>query len=101
MRILWVLILVVFTASCQMPSEAVVSGDNSAGLSFKLMNDTNDYDIYVDGLSMGKAADYVEGVSILKILPGSHVIRVERAGLVVFEEKHYVAAGANKVLVVK
>ncbi|MCG8313657.1 MAG: hypothetical protein MI976_10605 [Pseudomonadales bacterium] len=103
MRILSVLIVVFGLAACQMPSEEVISGDNSAGLSFKVVNvdDANAYEVFVDGLAMGKAKDFLAGKTILKVLPGSHVIRVERNGEVVLEEKHYVAAGANKVLVVR
>jgi hypothetical protein len=103
MRILLILTLVLFATACQLPSEEVISGDNSAGLSFKLVNvnDAASYEVYVDGLHMGKAKDFVAGVAILSVLPGAHIIRVERAEQIVLEEKHYVAAGANKVLVVR
>lgn len=86
-----------------MPSEAVVQGDNTAGLSFRLVNaaPAATYQVFVDGLLMGNAQDFKEGVALLRILPGSHVVRVESAGQVILEEKLYVAAGANKVLVVK
>lgn len=103
MRILFALMVVIGLTACQMPSEEVISGDNSAGLSFNLVSTDNSvtYDVFVDGLAMGKARDFLAGKAILKVLPGSHVIRVERNGQVVLEEKHYVAAGANKVLVVR
>lgn len=102
MRILSAVALVLFLGACQMPTEQVVIGDNSAGLSFRLAGDTNAvYEVYVDGLLMGKAREFREGEAILRVLPGSHVVKVVSNGQVVMEDKLYVASGANKVLVVK
>ena len=102
MRILSVIVLAFWLGACQMPSETVVIGDNSAGVSFRIAADTDQvYEVYVDGLLMGKARDFQEGKAILNILPGSHIIKVVSNGQVVLEDKLYVAAGANKVLVVK
>lgn len=102
MRILSVIVLAILVSACQMPSEQVVISDSSAGLSFRVMADKRAvYDIYVDGLLMGQAREFKEGEAILKVLPGSHVIKVISNGQVVMEEKVYVASGANKVLVVK
>lgn len=102
MRILSVLMLVALISACQLPSEQAVISDSSAGLSFRVMAEQNaGYEIYVDGLLMGQAHEFKEGEAILKVLPGSHVIKVISNGQVVMEEKVYVASGANKVLVVK
>lgn len=102
MRILGVLMLVVFLGACQLPSEHVVISDSSAGLSFRVPADSDAaYEVYVDGLLMGKARDFREGEAILKVLPGSHVVKIVSNGQVVMEDKVYVASGANKVLVVK
>ena len=102
MRILSVFVLVFWLGACQMPSEEAVISDSSAGISFRIVPDTQQvYEVYVDGLLMGNARDYREGKAILKILPGSHVIKVVSNGAVVMEQKLYVASGANKVLVVK
>ncbi|MDX1693336.1 MAG: hypothetical protein R3208_06205 [Ketobacteraceae bacterium] len=102
MRILSLVMLVLWLGACQMPSEEAVISDSSAGISFRILSDSKQtYEVYVDGLMMGKARDFKEGDAILKILPGSHVIKILSNGAVVLEEKLYVAAGANKVLVVK
>lgn len=103
MRVVILIMAALWLAACQLPSEEVVSGDSSAGLSFQLINaDSNAaYDVYVDGLLMGKARDFKKGHAILKILPGSHVVRIEQAGQVVLEEQVYVAAGANRVIVIR
>lgn len=102
MKLLTLVVMALWLSACQLPSEEVVTGDNSAGVSFRIASDTDQtYEIYVDGLLMGKARDFQEGKAILKILPGSHIIKVVSHGQVVLEDKLYVAAGANKVLVVK
>lgn len=102
MRILSLIAVVIWLGACQMPSEEVVISDSSAGISFRVVPDTDQvYEVYVDGLLMGNARDFQEGESILKILPGSHVIKIVSNGAVVMEDKLYVASGANKVLVVK
>ena len=86
----------------QMPSETRVVSDNSAGLSFSFSVDApgNDYQIFVDGFSMGNVKQFLKGQNILKIVSGSHIIRIEKNGREVLKEKIYVSAGTNKVLVV-
>lgn len=102
MRVFFLILATVWLTACQLPSERVVVGDNSAGLSFRVLNESDAvYEVYVDGLLMGNARDFAEGVAILKVLPGSHVVRVLSKGKVVSEEQFYVASGANKVLTVK
>lgn len=103
MRYLLIAVLGLWLTACQMPSEHVVIGDNTAGVSFKLIDpqDGENYEVYIDGLLMGNAAEFLAGQAILKILPGSHIIRITKHGEIVLEEKFYIAAGANKVMVVR
>ncbi|PIE41934.1 MAG: hypothetical protein CSA49_01240 [Gammaproteobacteria bacterium] len=104
MKQILIAFVALWLAACaELPTEQVVSGENNAGLSFKLVATAQqqEYQVYIDGLLMGNVADFLAGEAILKILPGSHIVRVTRAGQIVLEEKLYVAAGANKVLVVR
>lgn len=103
MRYVLVAVFGLWLSACQMPSESVVVGESTAGVSFKLVESGNtaSYEVYIDGLLMGNVADFLAGKAILKIVPGSHIIRVTNRGETVLEEKVYVAAGANKVMVVR
>lgn len=103
MRYFLIAFIGLWLTACQLPSEHVVIGENTAGISFKLTNPDRgkNYQVYVDGLLMGNASDFMEGKALLKILPGSHIIKLMHNNKIVFQEKLYVASGANKTMVVK
>lgn len=102
MKLLAAICVAVLLAACQMPGEHRVVSDNSAGISFSIpeSGSDRDYQVFVDGLPMGDAKGFAKGKHILKIISGTHVIRVERDGVEVLKEKIYVSSGTNKVLVI-
>jgi len=103
MKLITIAIVSLMLFAChQMPSETRVVSDNSAGLSFSLSADVSDnnYQVFVDGLAMGNVKQFLADQNILKIVSGSHIIRIEKNGREVLKEKIYVSAGTNKVLVV-
>jgi hypothetical protein len=103
MRRLWSLAGFLVAACIQLPTEKQEVVDLRPQLSFK-MADPGDaasaYRVFVDGLDMGSADAYAVGRNALKVLSGTHVIKVERQGRPVFEEKVYLGDGATRTVLV-
>lgn len=101
MRRLWPLAALMMVACIQLPTEKQEVADLRPQISFK-MADQGDapsaYRVIVDGLDMGTAGAYVAGRSALKVLSGTHVIKVERDGRPVFEERVYLGDGATRTV---
>ncbi|OUS26521.1 hypothetical protein A9Q99_18505 [Gammaproteobacteria bacterium 45_16_T64] len=102
MKFIAAVLLSLFIVACQMPGEHRVVSDNSAGISFSIpeSGEGRSYQVFVDGLPMGDAHGFAKNKNILKIISGTHMIRVERDGVEVMKEKIYVSSGTNKVLVI-
>ena len=54
--------------------------------------------VYIDGLYMGDALKFKAGEKGLKIIAGTHIIKVENDNTVIFEEKLYIGRGATKTI---
>ena len=106
MRLLKTLVMsvVLCTSACiQMPSEKQEVSDLRPQLSFSLSDPSdsaNAYRVYVDGLDMGSAASFLSGRNGLKVLSGSHVVRVEGRGRVMVEERIYLGDGAIRTILI-
>ena len=91
-------------AACvQMPSESQQVADMRPQISFAFDSAdtaTAASRVYVDGLEVGLLADFARGKAGLRVLPGNHVIRVERAGQVLLEEKVYLGDGVGRSFIV-
>ena len=92
------------SVSCvQMPTERASIVDTRPQISFRVIGDAASMRVFIDGLDMGPVASYLEGAPeeaghALRILPGSHIVRVERRGSVIHEEKLYLGDGVSKVI---
>lgn len=91
-------------ASCiQMPTEKQEVSDLRPQFSFKLADPSDDagrYRVFVDDLDMGSAASYVAGRNGLRVLSGTHVLRVEGGGRVVLQERVYLGDGAIRTILI-
>lgn len=98
------LLLVLHMAGCiQMPTEKQEVIDLRPQLSFSLADpddDVGQYRVYVDGLDMGPAASYLAGKNGMKVLSGTHTVRVEGRGRVVLQEKIYLGDGATRTILI-
>lgn len=98
------LCLGLLTAACiQMPSERQEVADLRPHFSFALADSRDDasaYRVYVDGLDMGSAASYMSGRNSLKVISGTHLVKVEGRGRVVFEERVYLGDGATRTIMI-
>jgi len=86
----------------KLPTEKSSIVDARPQISFKIANQeyANEYEVFIDNLFMGKAVDFLEGKTALRVIPGSHIVRVKYLGKVVIDEKVYLSDGAAKTVVV-
>jgi hypothetical protein len=95
-------ILSILTGCTQMPTEKQGIVDLRPQLSFRTLDDgLREGRVLVDGLDMGKVGDYAEGVTSLRVVSGSHVVRVEVNGRTILEERVYTGDGVNRTILVK
>lgn len=89
-------------AGCiQLPTEKQDVVDLRPQLSFKLADPADvaaAYRVFVDGLDMGTADTYESGKTALRVLSGTHLVRVERSGQPVVNERLYLGDSATKTL---
>jgi len=86
----------------QMPTEKQSISDIRPQISFRAADDrTHGARVLLNGLDMGAVGDYLEGASSLRILSGSHVLRVASGGEVIHEEKFYIGDGTNRTFILK
>ena len=57
--------------------------------------------VVVDGLDSGRLGDFADGKGSLRILPGTHSIRVVDGSKVLLEERFYIGDGVARPFVVK
>lgn len=106
MRIVSAVALAVATiavAGCvQMPTEKQSVADMRPGISFRTLDPASaDARVLVDEVEAGRVGDYAEGKAALRVLPGTHLLRVVRGNEVLLNEKVYLGDGVNRVFIVK
>ena len=57
--------------------------------------------VLVDGLDSGRVSDFREGIGALRVLPGSHNIRIVLGGVVLLDERTYLGDGVARPFIVK
>ncbi len=100
----WGLLALLGCAACvQLPTEKQEVVDLRPQFSF-LLADSNDdagvYRVFVDGLDMGIASSYTAGKTALRVLPGTHIVRVEGRGRLVLEERVFLGDGATRTILI-
>jgi hypothetical protein len=92
----------VLAAGCiQMPTEKRGISDLRPSLTFRAdAPELRDAQVFVDGLDMGRVGSYLEGESVLRILPGTHILRVLSGHEVLIDEKIYLGDGVTRVFIV-
>ncbi|HTN65023.1 MAG TPA: hypothetical protein VL051_02405 [Burkholderiaceae bacterium] len=92
----------VISGCTQMPTEKQSVSDLRPQISFS----ANDIQLHgarviLDGLDMGIAGNYLEGSSALRVLSGTHVLRIVLSNQIILEEKFYVSDGVNRTFILK
>lgn len=57
--------------------------------------------VLVDGLDSGRVADFADGKGALRVLPGSHQIRVVSSSGVLLDERAYIGDGVTRPFILK
>lgn len=83
--------------------EAVEGGkavDDRPGLSFTVPKNVkaSELNVFVDGLMMGTVDKFISPKGTLRILKGTHVVKVTKDGQVVSEQKIFVGDSQTKVI---
>lgn len=92
------------TGCVQMPTEKQSVSDMRPQISFK----ANAADlrlatarVVLDNTDVGAVQDYIDGVATLKVLPGTHQLRVIQGVQLIHEERFYAGDGVNKSFFLK
>jgi hypothetical protein len=92
------------TACVQMPTEKQSVVDQRPQITFRVAGDANRIAgarVLVDELDMGQVQEYLDGKASLRILPGTHVIKVlQSGGTVLLMERAYLGDGVVRPFVV-
>lgn len=95
--------VVLSTACIQLPTEKQEVVDLRPQLSFSMADSSADpsiYRVFVDDLDMGAVGSYLSGKGALKVLSGTHVVRVEMQGKTVLQERLYLGDGGTKTILI-
>ena len=90
-------------AGCtQMPTEKQGISDLRPQISFTWTDPAMaSAQVSVDGLAMGEAGQYLAGRAALRVLPGSHELKVVWQGRTLLSERIYLGDGVNKSFVLR
>lgn len=92
------------TGCVQLPTERQGVVDLRPQISFRFNSADsrmNEARVFVDGLDSGRMGDYIDGKGSLRILPGTHNIRVVSGSEVMLDERAYVGDGVSRPFIVK
>lgn len=100
--LLTVLVGCVASACTQLPTERQHVVDLRPQISFKVSNEgLYRARVVVDDLDMGAIGDYLDGKASVRVVSGTHRVRVLLDGTLVLEERVYVGDGVNRAITVK
>jgi hypothetical protein len=92
----------IISACTQWPTEKQSISDLRPGISFKAQNTTLlEGRVLLDGLDMGQAGNYQEGVAMMRVLPGPHMLNVTFNGQVLINEKIFTSDGVNQTFLLQ
>lgn len=96
-RCLLMCVSLLLVACVQAPTEKQSISDMRPQIAFKVNNEqVKEARVQIDGLDVGNVGSYIEGISTLRILPGTHFLRVNLGTTILLEEKFYLADGVNR-----
>lgn len=85
-------------AGCtQMPTEKQSISDMRPQISFKVdAKLAQGYRVLIDGLDMGMVSDFIDGKNAMRVLPGTHIVKVTVGGTVLLNERVYLGDGVSR-----
>lgn len=95
MKTFALIICILLLAGCAMPVTTVRSVDTRPSISVSRVNEQAD--LYVDGIRMGKAADFEEP-NQLKLEAGTHRVSIVEAGKTTFEQTIFIESEHKNII---
>lgn len=95
----WLFLFILMTACVQMPTEKQSVIDSRPQISFAATRGQYNARVLIDNAELGRVGDFIEGVAALRIIPGTHVVKVILHDAVLLEERFYVADGVSRTFV--
>jgi hypothetical protein len=95
MKIFKMFFCALLLAACAMPTTTVRSVDTRPSISVSKVNEQAD--LYVDGIRMGKAADFEEP-NQLKLEAGTHRVSIVEAGKTTFEQTIFIESEHKTII---
>jgi hypothetical protein len=80
----------------QMPTEKQSVVDQRPQITFRVNGDPQraaQARVLVDDLDMGAVQDFMDGQASLRVLPGTHVVKVQAGAAVLLQERAYLGDG--------
>jgi hypothetical protein len=97
-----VALLILFVSGCvQMPTKKQGVVDLRPQISFAAPEVRHDARVFVDSAEVGRVGEFIDGVAALRLLPGTHVVKVISGETVLLEERFYVADGVSRSFVLR
>lgn len=98
----FVMPMVLVLGCTQMPTEKQSVSDMRPQISFKASNaQLYEARVVIDGLDMGNVGLYLDGASALRIVSGTHQLRVMQGPQVLLDEKFYAGDGVSRSFIIK
>lgn len=87
--------------ACSYPQTTAGTVDTRPGIAIQTSLDASEMPVFVDGQYVGRAIDFKAGKAQLRILPGTHVIRVIKPNRQEYSERIYAGDGTVKTIVIQ
>lgn len=91
------------SACVQMPTETRSVVDQRPQITFRINGDQQraaNARVLIDELDMGRVSDFLDGQASLRVLPGTHVVKVQANGTTLLMERAYLGDGVVRPFVV-
>ncbi|MFZ6848708.1 hypothetical protein [Undibacterium sp. RuRC25W] len=86
----------------KMPTEKQTIVDQRPSVSFEINSESlKTAQFFVDGQNFGTVGEFVEGVATVRILSGTHNLRVVFGDNILLNEKFYVGDGVHRSFIIK
>jgi len=89
-------LLAAIVGCVQMPTEKQSVVDQRPQITFRINGDQQRIAgarVLVDELDMGPVQDFLDGQASLRVLPGTHVVKVQAGGAILLMERAYLGDG--------
>lgn len=99
-----ILVCALATGCVQMPTEKQSVSDMRPQISFKVNSGDQriaSARVLIDNIDIGAVQEFLDGVNTLKVLSGTHQLRIVQGQQILHEERFYAGDGVNKSFVLK